>query len=99
MDLPSESQPLSQQDRVGELEDELIAALAKQLSARIDRATIEPQPGEDWVATANSAIRQDIHASETMMGASNADRQKTKAPLTAGKEELFSGVAPTENSR
>ena len=75
--LPSDSQSLLPQGRVGGLEDELIAALAKQLSARIDRATIEPQPSEDWVATAKSAIRQDIYAFETVMGASDAERRKT----------------------
>ena len=42
--LLSDSRSSSQQDRVGEDEDELITALAKQFSGEIGRAEIEQQP-------------------------------------------------------
>ena len=45
---------------VGEQEDELIGALAKQMADRIDRAKIGLRPIEELAAIATSAVRQDI---------------------------------------
>ena len=85
VNLLSDSQSVAQQDSVGGVEDELSTAFPKQLSGRIDGAKIECQPTEDLEAIAKSAIRPDIRTVETMVGASEAARQKIFALVTAGE--------------
>ena len=87
--LPPDSQSLPQQGRVAEREDELITASAKRLAGRIDGTETEQRPTEDPASIAKAAIRQDISTFETMMGASEAERQKIFAPTAAGRERLF----------
>ena len=65
---------LSQRDILGEHGDELVTALAKQLSGRIGRAKSEQQPMGDSAAFAESAVRQDISTFETMIDATEAER-------------------------
>ena len=84
----SDSQFSSQQDRIGEHEDELITAFASQLANRIDGTKVEQRPTEDPASIIDAAIRQDIGTFETIMRASEAERQKILAPLTAGEGRL-----------
>ena len=85
----SDSQSLSQQERVGELEDELTTAFANQLPGRIAGAKVEHQPMGDLAAVAKAVIRQDTRTFETVMATSDAERRQISATLTAGKDRLL----------
>ena len=88
--LLSDSQSLSQQDRVGELEDKLIAAFASQLSDRIDGAKIGRQPMEDISRhQPTSAIRRDSRTFEIAIGGTAGGRRawKDRSPRVFLREE------------
>ena len=62
---PSESRPFPQQDRVGGREDELIAALAKQLAGRVGGTKMGLRPMEDPAPIVNSRYHESQRGGKT----------------------------------